>query len=397
MAFWYRKGSRVYVYHRLRGRQEQVPRTEVRHLDIAPDAEIDRWVWVWEQQHGGSRGPEHIVLGEGPLAQRLVQYERHLRGDVRGLDPLTVDRQMSDLRLYVVPYFVGVHGLQEPTHWPSVSYGLYDWVVGERGQSMVKARDVGLSLRNLWTWMRHGSHAVPGHLELGLPTLRGVHNRATRLKRPVSPGIVLRFLQGQRDPTIRALCILQYFFSLRPQETFDLHRGDFVVGKAARKEDASKAMVRAGRYADLLVFVERQRSPRAKDKVPKEHSYGFVACFSKLAATWMVALLNDPAFAGGPDADPDTPLFRGDVRELYRQWATARKGTTLEGLSLKDLRRASIHWLGHGPMSATELDLCNHARHKDINTTRLYMRNPRRRSPRSKGRFDLGNGNGHSL
>ena len=45
------------------------------------------------------------------------------------------------------------------------------------------------------------------------------------------------------------------------------------------------------------------------------------------------------------------------------------------GMTLKDLRRASLYWLGH--YSSVDLvALKNHARHRNVETTSLYTRRP---------------------
>lgn len=383
--FWYRKNGRVYIYTRIDGRQVQVPRQKYRHLDAALDEEIEGWV----RQHGGAVGPDRIVLGDDTLGRRLAKYRTYLYSKGRGLDPATADNQWGVIQNYVLPYFVREKGLKDPVTWPTQSYGLFPWMF-VRGKSPSLVRETGLALRNLWKWLRFSERVVPAEAILPLETIRGLAKRETPLKKLISPLPVLRFLERTKDPRVRLLVLLSYFFSLRPQETFAVRRGDFLVGAAARKETASKAMKRAGRFADLLVFVERQRNPRVKEKDPKDHSFGWVACFSRLAAVHLISLLNECS------DDPDAPLLEGDVRSLYDEWVEARKGTVLDGVTLKDLRRASIHWLGHGPMSGSAIDLRNHARHKDMETTLRYMRTPRRKGPRTKGTFRLDGDDGEN-
>jgi integrase len=84
------------------------------------------------------------------------------------------------------------------------------------------------------------------------------------------------------------------------------------------------------------------------------------------------------------------PLFPVANRELYKQWTAATSGTEVDGITLKDLRRASLYHLGHHTAFSGELTLLmKHARHKEPQTTMLYLRRPDEDGPPKVDELDF--------
>jgi hypothetical protein len=106
----------------------------------------------------------------------------------------------------------------------------------------------------------------------------------------------------------------------------------------------------------LAVRVERQRHGH-DEYDPKADNIGWVACFDAKAAKEIVKLAQ-------------TVEFKYRMDSYQRRWKHLKLGFTL-----KDLRRASLYWLGHhSKLSVVELR--NHARHSSLETTSLYVRRP---------------------
>jgi integrase len=173
------------------------------------------------------------------------------------------------------------------------------------------------------------------------------------------PEEVLCFSKGA-EPIIALLALIGYFFSLRPQELFALRRDDF---RANESVEACKALRAVGLYGKLAMRIDRQRRGDGSVCDPKASSKGWVACFDKKAAELIVESLLG--------LSKNAKLFDRSNDWLTVQW----KKRGIQGITLKDLRRASLYWLGHYS-NIDYATLKNHARHADPNTTWLYLRRP---------------------
>jgi integrase len=156
--------------------------------------------------------------------------------------------------------------------------------------------------------------------------------------------------------------LIAYFFSLRPQEVMALEKRDFATGSKALSFECSRAMVNAGLDGCLVVNVVKQNSKIVGISDPKRSSRGVVACFNGEARRLILTALER--------AEPGR-LFPFCVDHYYHLWA--RYG--IPGITLKDMRRASIYWLAHYT-SLSLPALRNHARHSSIETTGIYTRRP---------------------
>ena len=102
----------------------------------------------------------------------------------------------------------------------------------------------------------------------------------------------------------------------------------------------------------------------------KAGSEGCVSCFDARAAQFIAEFVN------GIEAQDDK-LFPEFLPGCHaKRWA--KNG--IAGFTLKDLRRASLYHLGHYTEFGIQ-ELANHARHANIETTRLYIRRPSEDAP----------------
>ncbi len=202
---------------------------------------------------------------------------------------------------------------------------------------------------------------MPG-VDLPLDTPRRTA-QPTTLAYTLTPDQVLAFARQTTDPRMRLMALVGYFGSLRPQELFALRRSDFHAGAAVRDKECCKVMAAAGLFGAFAVDVRRQRKQAGTFGPPKAFSVGLVALFHEAAATMIRAELLT--------RDQDALLFGFLPGWEAKLWS--RGG--LPGLTLHDLRKASVYWLGHhGGLDV--IPLKNHARHAKVETTMLYCRRP---------------------
>jgi len=377
MAFWHKRTVKgrtyLYVYTRKNGKQVTVPREQYKHLDGAPDHNVSAWVTKWALQNEHTKAtPDSLLFSDDVLTKRLDEWHAHFVNHL-GRDERTANDYRSLILRYAIPYFLE-QSLKDPAQWPGVSIHLFDYLV-RYGCSQVLIAKINLALRTFFRWHQdEGLVAWEGTLRLR--NTRKVA-KPTPLAHMLTPEDVLKFVKAMPSPKVKLLALLGYFLSLRPQESFAVRPEDFASGSRVKDKECSKAMSKAKLYAGLAMHVQRQRTATNKTKPPKSHSRGWVSCFDKRAAGLLASLLNPL---------PDGPVFDQDNRALYRLWETSTKGTPLEKIDLKDLRRASIYWLGHHS-KLSPIQLMKHARHKEFETTQLYLRRPEEEAP--AGRMKL--------
>jgi integrase len=347
--YWQRKNNKyvcVYVYED--GRPKQLPRKLTRHLDTQPDDAIDHWVHSYRLEKPQSTLPE--------FPQHWTDCKRkYLEFLTESKAPETVYHHGYCLVTHVFPYFL--NHTRDMNEFPLFSIRLRQFMVAKScSKSMI--RGANSALRGLWKYcLEEGYITCLDELRLRPPGIP--RNQTTPLGRVLTPEEVLQFINGA-DRKITLIAILGYFCSLRPQEIFGLNRGDF---RAKDEIEACRAMRAVGLYGKLAVRVERQKRGDGSTVAPKASSKGWVACFDKNAAEALVTLLRGMSL--------NEQLFQYSNDWLTTLWK--REG--IQGITIKDLRRASLYWLGH----YSKIDyatLKNHARHADPNTTWLYLRRP---------------------
>jgi integrase len=383
MAFWQRKHikGRTYlcVYTRRGGRQVLVkPRSLYSHLDGAEDHNVDAWVEQWSAQHEGVKvTPAHILFYDDALNQYLRDWTQFLAHN-RHLSIVTIKKYESLLRRYAFPFFLQQE-LKNPNQWPGVSIKLHAYLQ-EHKCSQILVAEINNALKGFFSWLQdEGIVVFAGTLRLRNTKRVSKH---TPLSHPLAPAEVLLFARSQLDWRIQFLALMGYFFSLRPQEAFALTPSDFQLAADLSMNDRTQVEVmrRAGLDGHLVVHVSKQRSATGVVAPPKAHSFGYVVCFDTIAGEMIAGIVDDL---------PDGPILNRDNRFIYRLWARATRGTSLENIDLKDLRRASVLWLGHNS-KLEPLQLMKHARHKQFSTTELYIRKPKQEAPKVRKKLKAG-------
>lgn len=194
-----------------------------------------------------------------------------------------------------------------------------------------------------------------------------VEAKQTPLQFTITPEQVIDYA-AKAPPDFAFIALAWFFFSLRTQEVLALTRADFRAGSRASELECAKVIRRAALYDRLAVHVTKQNAKSTKDQraEPKANSKGWVACFDRAAAERLVALVKNLAEVAG-----DGPLVAFSVDYNLHRWA--RDG--IAGITMKDLRRASLYWLGHHTNLGL-VELKSHARHTRVDTTALYLRRP---------------------
>lgn len=363
MSFWRRRNNKVYVYTHISGKDKQVPRSVTHHLDCCTDYSIDAWIKEYD-------GTPDIPVIPANLFNLLEEYLTYMR-DVRCQDYTTIMTHKSVLTKLVFEFFLD-QGKPEPRDWPDVSIKLLPWLLA-RGCSNNQVIKCNAALRKFWRYhRRHKNIPIPFDIDLDFP-----HQEAkeTPLKRLLTPDDILTFIKPNTPTDVKLMALLGYFCSLRPQETLGLTVKDFHAGADAGVKECCKTMAAIGMYNRLAVYVGKQKTHKGDRAKVKAMSKGWVACFDRRAAEMIVPLIND---MGDDDA-----LFKYTANQGFAKW----KKYGIDGVTLKDLRRASLYYLGHYT-PITYVMLRHHARHRDERTTWLYMRR-REEGPENQPRKKL--------
>lgn len=385
MAFWSRRNSRqVYVYTYRDGKQQVLPRELTRHLDSEPDHNVESWVSQYEQQYGSS--PQQVTtlptdLATRRLLRRVSEYCEYLRTS-RRKSVSTVRSHRLALEQWVVPYYViECSGVTDPNQWPARSAQLYEYLVS-REVSIHNILRVNIALRGFWRWLGEERYLTTPY-QLRLRTPPGHRStRRTPLRVALSPEDILDYVRGipadyQYRRELQLLALLGYGFSLRSQETPALRRMDFRAGGSLASElECCRVAAGLRLYSRLAVQVTQQRRHSGELVPPKSHSVGWVACPWRELSTMIIGIVNQ--YRSSELLFPLLPDW------YMRQW----REHGIPGVTLKDLRRASLLYLGsHTPMQLVHLQA--HARHSDPATTSLYLRRPEEEIPATDELLDL--------
>ena len=368
-----RKGITVY-YTALDGSIKTVPRHYVEHLDNEPPHNIQAWIANNEARWEASAGvPLGLQLSDSRLeglASSWVAFREKRGYGIKN----TRTRAAHALRDDVFPYFLSRDPpLTDPANWPSASFGLVEWQE-KAGISEANRIHSRTALRKFWKWLADTRQILPG-LDLPLDMTRR-SAQPTTLAYTLTPDEVLEFARVQPDSSIRLMALLGYFGSLRPQELFALRRSDFFAGNAVADKECCRVMARYGFFGKLAVNITRQHRQDGSFTTPKAFSAGLVAIWNERAATMIREVLLTAK-------DADGQLFKFKPNWCAELWK--RQG--IQGLTLHDLRKASMYWLGHhGNMDL--IPLKNHARHAKVETTMIYCRRPLEKAGDTGGTLD---------
>ncbi|RYZ85924.1 MAG: hypothetical protein EOP04_14945 [Proteobacteria bacterium] len=392
MNFTRSKFGKVYVqaYCPIAQRGKFLPRSETRHLDNLSDEEI--WAFIREKQAAtisydwGHTSPSEAVESVLP-ASVTINFERWLAHlEERGLDMQTIRQHRSLGGRFVLEYFGKVGKEPDPNRWPEHTGNFYRWLTSAAslrlkldGNGEIK-RDVNgaklmepaacsnhqiklvnICLRKFFRWMVEENLVNSVELRLRPPPSSA---KKVQLQSKLSPDQVLAWARECENRTVKFLGLAGYFFSLRPQEVCALRPIDFRTDHAIKGLECVTVMKRAGLYGGLVTYVGRQKQTLGtiKDNA-KKGSNGWVSCFSKEAAQEIVNILNEEKLS--------EEVAKWNITKLYEDWRMFGP----KGFTMKDMRRASLHWLGQNSQ-LQPLHLMKHARHRNIETTMVYCQRP---------------------
>jgi len=361
MSYWTRKGKAVYIYTHQSGKNVPLPRSQTRHLDSYSDANIDAYVAQIDGRHAPCEIPTI-------LEKMLADFIPFLADE--GKDHNTVQYYKDALLRRVFPYFMS-RDRANPETWHEVSIHMRDYL-RDQGCSVHQILRANNAARGFWEY-----HSQEGRIKSDTPpAFRNPKSRPkdTPLKKLLKPADVLRFVRNTTHTDIRLLALIGYFMSLRPQETIGLLVTDFRAGQQTEGLVCRQAMEQYGIYSDICVFVTRQVDNKNKVKdVKTRGSREWVAGFNREAGDTLFDLIN---------SHENARLFPNGQNGIFKRW----KALGIPDVTLKDLRRASLHYLGH-EVGMKEIHLLKHARHASFETTLKYLRNPKTEAPAWQGKL----------
>jgi len=352
---------RVCVYYFKDNRQVAIPRSKTKHLDGKPDHEIEDWMRFYAAIN---RIPTKNALADlGELEGLVGQFLTHLKH--RGLNPGTIRIYQTCLRMGLLHFLKD----PDPNNWYLLTGGFSEYL-RKLGISAEQHNRTNQSFGVFYRWLQLQGKIAHRH---GLLLDNRPSERSkTPLERVLAPDEVLAWATAQTASELRFMALAGYFLSLRTGELFGCRKSDFRAGSTARGFEAAKVLTKAGMPCNLVYNVRSCRRANGSNYTPTELKRGgIVGCFDQRAAREIVKLAN---VAAGDLVLPGKP------EPLMKRWGKSG----IVGISLKDLRRASLYWLGHYT-EITLVGLQNHARHTDPKTTALYYRRPEEEFDNTEG------------
>lgn len=354
--------ERVCVYYFKDNRQIALPRKLTKHLDGKADWEVDDWMRWYEAVHKIPRRKTYPELGG--CEKLLDMFLKHL--ELQKLNKDTIRIYETSLRM-ALPHFTPEENFDA---WYLRTGQLYDHL-GKLAISAEQHNRANQCFGAFYRWLQLQGIVKHRH---GLMLMNRPSERSkTPLKHVLKPSDVLTWVKAQTSPELKFMALAGYFLSLRTGETFGARKSDFLAGSKARNFEAAKVLTSADMPCSLVINVQNCRRPEGDFYTPTELKRGgIVGCFDSAAAGLLVKLLN---------SREDNLIIHEHKPE---RWMKIWGKSGIKGVSLKDLRRASLYWLGHYS-NLSLVGLQNHARHTDPKTTALYYRRP-------EEEFDIGDG-----
>jgi hypothetical protein len=353
------------VYYSKDGKQIPVPRKLTKHLDGKDDWEIEDWIRWYEAVNNIDSRRVFAELGE--FERTLDRFLKHL--ELQKLNKGTIRIYTNCLRL-ALPYFMTEPNLDA---WYLLTGGLYDHLAS-LAISAEQHNRTNQSFGVFYRWLQLQGLVRHRH---GLMLMNRPSERSkTPLKRVLLPDEVLAWAKAQTSPEMKFMALAGYFLSLRTGETFGARKSDFVAGSRAKLLEASRVLAKAGMPCSLALNVQNCRRADGSSYKPTELKRGgIVGCFDQTAAKTLIEVVNTAQ---------DNLIVQGKPERWIKLWS--KQG--IKGIALKDLRRASLYWLGHYT-DITLVGLQSHARHTDPKTTALYYRRPEEEFDATVGLLDL--------
>lgn len=348
-----KKVERVCVYYFKDNRQVVLPRKLTKHLDGKADWEVEDWMRWYAAVHQIVSRRTYQELGS--CEKLLDRFLKHL--ELQKLNKGTIRIYETGLRM-ALPHFTTEENFDA---WYLLTGQLYDHL-GKLAISAEQHNRANQSFGAFYRWLQLQGIVTHRH---GLMLMNRPSERSkTPLKKVLEPSEVLAWVKAQTIPELQFMALAGFFFSLRTGETFGARKSDFLAGARARSFEAAKVLTEVGMPCSLVINVQNCRRPDGSFHTPTELKRGgIVGCFDKRAAEMLVKLVNTR----------DDNLIIHDRKPDY--WMKLWGVRGISGVSLKDLRRASLYWLGHYSKISL-VGLQNHARHTDPKTTALYYRRP---------------------
>lgn len=372
-----KNGTAVYVYHHTDGKNKPLPRSITKQLDGKMDWEVEDWMLWWAAVNAVSHRKPRASLGSlADLVDGCLGFM-----ESQGLNKKTVSIHKD--RLYdILPFFA-----DKPIHdtWYLKIGELYSWML-DKDWTPQRHNACNVSFRAFYRWLQ--DQGIVKHRHSIALRNRPVLGRKTPLKYTLTPEQVLAHVASLSKPEFRLMALVGFFFSLRTDEVFGLRRSDFIAGSRAQIMEASKVMAKRGLYSKLVVNIRQCRRGSGEIYSPSNRKRGgIVSCFDAKAAKLIVELIKTiPKHPLLKDKDGKYTIEPPIIGHYKPNWWSVQWRTKgIPELTQKDLRRASLYWLGH----YTEfnlVDLQNHARHTNPLTTSLYTRRPEEEF--DSGQFD---------
>lgn len=375
-----KKVPRVCIYHFKDGKQIPLPRRITKHLDGKPDDMIVEWMdWYAAVNSIEMRSVRRDL---GADTEKLIKrFENFLVS--RKLNDNTIRIYIDSIRL-ALPLFLE----HDKDHWYQVS-GKLEEHLRDAGLNPKRHNRVNQSFRTFYKWLQQVHEIKHRH---GLLLVNRVSDEEkTPLKFTLTPEQVLDWAKKCPDPGLQFIALTGFFFSLRTSEIFGARRQDFVAGKGAELFEDYKVLSKTKRVrgrmtyralsrpirplamrkpnrvsiaARLVINIQNCRRPNGEEYKPTRLKRGgVVVCAHVEAAKEIIKLVN---------------AVEGEwviSKYLPERWSKAWRAEGIPGVTIKDLRRASLYWLGHYT-DVPFVGLKNHARHTDPETTALYTRRP---------------------
>jgi hypothetical protein len=351
MASWCRKrGTQVVVFIRINNKNKQLPRSLTKHLDGQPDHNVEHWIREWELKNGKS-----APLSDAKISGLVDRYLSYCKTDLKRSQG-TISEHRRHLTKDIIPFFLS-HGLDDLNLWGSASVQMLS-ALREKGLTNGQIYRCNVALRLFYKWLAEERFVLTDEIMLRTPDM-SEYQQTTPLKFTLNPEQVLDLANETTDQDFALSLLVGYFFILRSQELFGLKVGDFRIGVVVKGLECSKTMHKLGLFDGMAVHIVRQKAKNKLLGEPKNNSKGWVNCFNKEAAIKIIQLL-----AG---RQPGEFILTLEPNIFYHRWPFK--------FATKDLRRASLYWLGHNT-DMSIVQMMKHARQKSYEALSLYLRRP---------------------
>ena len=366
------KYVKVYYWCEVKSKQVMLSREYYRHLDRCGEETIQSWVEEFERVRKGKVNPSRLFVDHPTINTFLEQYSAQLKAE--GLDIATRKQYMYELKSYGVPFFTNdivvagetKVGLVRIEDWPLKSNHFKTWYLETTGNSENTCNRVMAVLQRFWDWLVFKDLILPTRNLTFKYKKRekrqGNNQLKTVLPRPVEPDEVLSFISETQSEVCKFIAATGYGASLRPQEIFALTPSDFVKPEDAVHLELNNRRATFKMYNRLSINIQNQLGAEGV-KVAK--TLGMVTFLTE-----DFAKITLPYLQKTPEG---VRFYQYNRRWFYDNW----KKFGIEGISIKDLRRASLHYLAHKtPYRQNHVDLMNFARHTNFPTTLIYIKTP---------------------